>query len=427
MLNQDQQKGKEFIIRWWSSPKRFMVLEGEAGTGKTFLLKDTIASLTNCEPLYTAPTNEACRQLELALPEDSLIRTTYSALGFNMDTNGEFKELKQGRVSNVLNEVNLLIVDEASMCGELLLEAIKKTDIKVLFLGHRYQLPDVNVNLKPDDLCTSIVFEQDYPLFTLTVNERASGKLYQFITKLPELIYKHPRLLASSYNISEASVINYIKSEAGKQSFLIEESKLICYSNKEVDEWNVFIRQCIFGKNVAQVVPRDKLILTKPTVYVGRLDKVSKGAIMRMKNCDDKITLSTNAKVVVKHVKFAVVLGVDCHELDVEYKDYRLSLYVPLDKDHFENFKKGLKYEIFSLKTTISREKGWNNYHYILSLFTECKYSYALTTHRAQGMTIDSVYVNWKNMKDCCANIYLRYKLLYVACSRAKSNLSIIG
>ena len=60
-----------------------------------------------------------------------------------------------------------------------------------------------------------------------------------------------------------------------------------------------------------------------------------------------------------------------------------------------------------------------------MSCFAKVKHSYAITTHRSQGMTIDKVFVSWRDIKKC-NNASLRHKLLYVAASRAKSELTII-
>jgi hypothetical protein len=424
MLNKDQEKAISVFKNWWISSSKFAVLEGEAGTGKTYLVSHLVKELYNCVPLFTAPTNEACRQLELVLPENSLIKTTYSALGFNMTTHGELKELKQGKYSNVLNDVNLIIVDEASMIGEVLLQALIKTGMKVLLIGHRYQLPEVNINLKPDDLCKSIVFEQGYLTHDLTINQRATGDLYQFTKGLSEIIYTQPRYFKSTYNISEIALLERIITKDVKEEFLTEQAKLICYSNFLVDRYNKIIRSAIFGKFCPDILPKDKLILTAPVKFIGNLNKVSKTAMLKMK--DKAVTLSTNSKLVVKKVNLVNVLGVDCHELIVFHKENEIPIYVPIDKRQLEDLDYQLKTECFAVVSKTAREKAWNNYHFIISLFANCKYSYAMTTHRAQGMTIDNVYVNWKNIKEC-SNIYLRYKLLYVAASRVRNNLYIVN
>lgn len=748
--NQDQEKALKFFTNWWYSQNRFAILEGKPGTGKTALVSALTVSIKDCAPLYTAPTNEACRQLELVLPKDSLIKTTYSALGFNMTTHGEIKELKQGKLPAILNDINLLIVDECfhpdtevltrkgfkniteitfddeiasmdleskltyfdkplaiiekeyngilhylnsdritnykitenhavvvlredslvkttanriksndklvltatlgeqgrksltweeklaiafqadgsydgngktsysnrlinkgynseltgicftfaktrkierikeildnlsldykeiqvdrgrtlirvrkvpcawvsknltevfslydisqeyciafiaelikwdgsimkdgevlyyssikevnidfaqiiaslagyktnktiqidarketfsdvhrlfitnsiysgnfsnlkhnnlikevykgkvhcvtmpkgtlitryngfitvmgncSFIGETLFNAIQELGIKTLFIGDRLQLPEVKINLRSDDLCEKIVFKQDYPLFTLNKSERSQGELNDFINSLSDIIYKQPRFFSSKYSKHKIQLLTYLQTKQGQQAFLNDEVNLICYSNKEVDTWNREIRQSIFGKFCPEILPKDKIILTAVTNFIGSLDNVPKRNIL--KNKDKAVCLSTNSKAVVKKVAVANVLGVDCHELQVLIREEKLTLYVPIVKDQLLKLEKQLKIEAISASTQAAKEKRWREYHFISSLFTEAKYSYAITVHRAQGMTIPRVFVNWNDIKKC-NNIYLRHTLLSVACSRARDELTII-
>jgi superfamily II DNA or RNA helicase len=137
VLNPDQQDAVAFFKRWWNSDRRFAILEGAAGTGKTTIVQHLVKDLANCDPLFTAPTNEACKQLENTLPAGSLIKTTYSALGFHFNSSSEVKALgRHGGLPTVINDINLLIIDECSMVGKELLEAIEETGKKTLFIGH---------------------------------------------------------------------------------------------------------------------------------------------------------------------------------------------------------------------------------------------------------------------------------------------------
>lgn len=425
-LNKDQLYAFKFLKNWWTSPSRFAILEGEAGTGKTFLLTYLVQEL-KCDALFTAPTNEACRQLELALPENSLVRTTYSALGFNFSTSSEVKELKQGRLPPILDDVNLLVVDECSMIGEVLFEAIKNTNLKVLFLGDNLQLPEVKVGLEPSDKCKSIVFEQGFPVVTLLKNQRAGGELYEYIKSLRDLIYSEGFSLEKNinYSFNEIKLLSYIQSESGKKELLNAKSKIICYSNNAVDNYNKLVRESNFGKNCATFVPTDKLILTRPTTFVGNLANKAKHSILKMQS-KDQFRLSTNSHVEVNSVKDVVVLGLRCYELTVTtHQGIMLPLYVVKDKKEYDNFCYALRTECYGKVSKQAKDKAWKEYHYLLNLFTDCKYSYCLTAHRSQGMTIDKVYVVWKNIQ-LCSNRYLKYKLLYVAASRARKELFII-
>ena len=56
-----------------------------------------------------------------------------------------------------------------------------------------------------------------------------------------------------------------------------------------------------------------------------------------------------------------------------------------------------------------------------LRMFDDVGYAYALTTHKAQGSTIDYVFLDVNDMKGCSE----RQKLLYTALTRAKQQALI--
>lgn len=429
-LNPDQLRAKEFFKNWWDSDKRFAILEGCAGTGKTTIVKDLVAELKDCDPLFTSPTNEACRQLELVLPVGSVVRTIYSALGFHFDTGEEETVLKQRAEAPVINDCNLLIIDECSMVGQELLDAILNAGKKTLFIGHRAQLPEVVKDLKIDNDCESVVFKQSYPIYTLTTPERNKGELFEFINSLEKCIYTKPRIVKNTYNMTLDVLMDYIDTKEGSHDFLYERSKIISWSNKETDIWNNYIRKCIFHTNYPDpFLPKDKILLTAPCVFIEPLVEVTKGRIDKFANSDKVVGFTANTKAIVRKVNTATVLGVPCYELEVEVESesgkLRPMFYVPIDKAKLKALSNKLKYECFGVSTTKARERAFRNYHFAMSIFANVKHSYAITAHRSQGMTIPKVFVNWKDIKKC-NNVVLRYKLLYVAASRAKEQLSII-
>ena len=427
-LNPDQLRAKEFFRNWWDSDKRFAILEGCAGTGKTTIVKDLVAELKNCDPLFTSPTNEACRQLELVLPVGSLIRTTYSALGFHFKTDEEEAKLAQRAETPIINDINLLIVDECSMVGQELLDAILEVGKKTLFIGHRSQLPEVVVNLKSDDDCESVVFKQSYPIYTLTTPERNKGELFEFISKLENCIYKKPRIVGKQYDISLQALMDYMDSTEGRHDFLYERSKYICWTNREADVMNNYIRKCIFNTALPEpFYPKDKIIMTSPCVFVEPLVGITKGRLDKLSGSTAVVQFSANTKAIVRKVGLATVLGVPCFELEVEVDSKtRPLLYVAIDNSKLKTLASRLKYECWNKQTTKAREKAFRNYHFAMSMFANVKHSYAITAHRSQGMTIPRVYVSWKDIKKC-DNTVLRHKILYVGCSRAKEHLSIIS
>lgn len=428
VLNPDQEAAVTFFKRWWNSDRRFAILEGAAGTGKTTIVRHLVKDLTGCDPLYTAPTNEACKQLEGVLPAGSLIKTTYSALGFHFNSNSEVKSLgKHGGLPPIMNDINLLIIDECSMVGSKLLEAIEETGKKTLFIGHRSQLPEVVKNLSSFDDCESVVFKQEYPIYTLTTPERNKGELFQFLLALEKLIYEQPRVVKPTYNKTLDYLIDYIDSKEGKKELLNEESKVICWSNAEVDKFNSYIRKSVFNsKELPAFVLRDRIIFTEPVQFVEPLTGLSKSKIANFTGSDKVVTFSANTKAVVRKVSQTTVLHIPCWELEVDCGNgLRPLIYVAIDQKQLAMLDSGLKQECYAFSGKQAREKAFRRYHFIMGLFAKVKHSYAITTHRSQGMTIPNVFVSWSDIRKC-QNVYMKHKLLYVAASRARDSLTII-
>lgn len=428
VLNPDQQEAVAFFKRWWNSDRRFAILEGAAGTGKTTIVRHLVKDLVGCDPLYTAPTNEACKQLETVLPNGSLIKTTYSALGFHFNSNSEVKNLdRHGGLPPILNDINLLIIDECSMVGKKLLEAIEETGKKTLFIGHRSQLPEVVQNLSAFDDCESVVFKQEYPIYTLTTPERNKGELFTFISSLEEIIYKQPRAFKSTYSKTLDYLVDYIDSKEGKKELLNEETKVICWSNAEVDKFNSYIRKSVFNsKELPAFVLRDKILFTDPVQFVEPLTGLTKSKIMNFTGSDKVVTFSANTKAIVRKVSQTSVLHIPCWELEVEVASgVRPLIYVAIDPKQLAMLDAGLKHECYSYSGKQAREKAFRRYHFLMGLFAKVKHSYAITTHRSQGMTIPNVFVSWNDIRKC-QNVYMKHKLLYVAASRARDSLTIV-
>lgn len=319
------------------------------------------------------------------------------------------------------------ISGNCSMVGTKLLEAIEETGKKTLFIGHRSQLPEVVKNLSSFDDCESVVFKQEYPIYTLTTPERNKGELFQFLLSLEKLIYEQPRVVKPTYNKTLDYLIDYIDSKEGKKELLNEESKVICWSNAEVDKFNNYIRKSVFNaKELPAFVLRDRIIFTEPVQFVEPLTGLSKSKIANFTGSDKVITFSANTKAVVRKVSQTTVLHIPCWELEVDCGNgLRPLIYVAIDQKQLAMLDSGLRQECYAFSGKQAREKAFRRYHFIMGLFAKVKHSYAITTHRSQGMTIPNVFVSWSDIRKC-QNVYMKHKLLYVAASRARDSLTII-
>ena len=127
-LTPSQTKALTILPKWYHSTNRIALLQGGAGTGKTFILKYFLDSLPNIKPLVLAPYNEAVKQLELNLGQKYTLKTVCSALNFCMTTNEDSMVLKQVSEPE-LKDYNLLVVDECSTLSEEFLEILENLPI----------------------------------------------------------------------------------------------------------------------------------------------------------------------------------------------------------------------------------------------------------------------------------------------------------
>ena len=424
-LNDSQVKAVKFLGDWWLSRVPFAILHGAAGTGKTTIIKHIVSILYKAVPLYTAPTNEACRQLELALPEGSLIQTTYSALGYSMDTSTENKKFSKMAESDIIKQVNLIIVDECSMIPDKLLNDlidIGKGGKKILFIGHRSQLPPVEIGLTSLKDANSPVFGQEWPTVNLTKSERASGELLTYINHLETLIEaRHKIYKKEKWKKSKDELYEYIHTKDGRTRFKEDNAKVICFTNKEVDAWNKLIRESLHRKkDLDRFLKNDRILVTEPVTILGEIDGFSRKAIEKaLPGAIGKV--ETNTRMQIKSVETSKLI-VHCWKIETYCGKF---LYVPVNPIEFRELRTSLINEALAMATFKAKRNAFNRFHGIMSLYANIKHSYAFTAHRSQGMTIPEVWVNWEDIKKC-NNVSLRHKLLYVAASRAKDIMWIV-
>ena len=158
--NADQRGAIDKIGAWIADTKSTIttfVLEGRGGTGKTTTVQKIIenSGLKTSEVAYTATTNKAKAVLAKATGQDA--STIWTLLGLRPADQKDILDGKsdgsvQDSGETELNGIKLIIIDEASMLTEELIEKIEKATneygIKVLYMGDSAQLPPVRVTAK---------------------------------------------------------------------------------------------------------------------------------------------------------------------------------------------------------------------------------------------------------------------------------------
>jgi hypothetical protein len=427
LLNSGQKLALDGLVDWWVGREQNILIQGKPGTGKTFLLRHFANSNSRIVPLFTAPTNEAVRQLELSMQGRAVTKTTYSALGLKMSDWQEIPTIYQGVLPEDLQNYNLLVIDEASMVGKgtedrpLLFDYVQALGMRTIWLGDDCQLPPVEATsgLSP-------VFEEDFKTLTLTQVMRHSGPILEYVDRIRgELVSGRKRLPACVPGVEEVSrhrvKARLLEAETFEQ-IKTGNGRSIVWTNKRADDFNQLIRAHMFGDNVAKsdfLHPEDQILLTKPLWSRQGLESLKLEKLLDAE-ADITASINTKAKVVRKEPvieAWRVSLEIEGGGNSVGYRP------TVAGQKRFDALAAALRKDAKEAKSGSGAK--WKLYHGFEACFMQCKHSYSITGHRSQGSTIPEVFVDVSNMLANPSRL-IGLKNLYVAASRASEKLTLI-
>ena len=451
-LSPDQRKGlAEMLTFMRDASQREMVLTGAAGTGKTSLLhvflKELSKEFKKIKVYCTAYTNEAVRVLSQRSGKN-YDKTISGLLGLKLEQNEDKgKILVRDGVCHA-RKYRLIVIDEASMINDdcyAMIQSVLRDfpQMKILYVGDEAQLPPVN-------FASSVVFSCVPNIFRLTKVMRVSedNPIIDLVTPIrdprnmfrPEDCFEH----VDRVNERGEGVRFYTAKKPFFENlfadFMSEEYKdnknfcrLLAYTNNAVDKSNCFIRRHIFGNEVEEYTTGDDLIVTEgysiPLAGDKSLQVYANGERLEVIEAEKYTEQETNIvcwsllvdnylapsnKRELRHIKVVSAEG--------------LPTYIAL-KRKLIGKAKTLCAEIDPITghPVHNRHEVWQEYYDFINSFCYVNYSYAMTIHKAQGSTIDNVYVVEKDINICDWDILQRNKLKYTAFTRAAKNLHILN
>lgn len=410
-----------------------MYITGAAGTGKTTDLKHTIQYCieNNLEYTICAYTHKAVQVLANKMPEKSNLQTLHSYLKKRPTINENARKIGHIDNSKQLAEpdkLQVIFIDEFSMVGNKDYEdllALQYNDegepaCKIVFLGDLNQLPPIK------DIQT-IVPRAPYHINLTTVYRQANdNKLLDTLTTLTTYI-KNPKKAEplKEHNTFKRNV------NIKEQYRDIDDSIILCYTNKRVQELNrsiegkdkLHVNDIVFSPTKRQqgsVVD----IVTKPLEIQNIMDDTI--------DIEDKYrTLETLYSLDVQYILFsdennkvttrACVFG---HSDYLEYgktlKEAAVSANKAINDDNPSSWAKLNK----DTKLARNRAKAWRRFLAYNSSVICVDYPHATTVHKAQGSTFEKVYLDIEDLGKCADfNFTLYLKLLYVGISRASKHV----
>lgn len=414
MLNEGQSKAANEFLQFMLSDEKEYIISGPAGSGKTYLL-DHIMSVgmkeyeDACKLLgipitinsmhLTATTNKAAEVLANAtnLPT----QTIHSFLNLKVKENFETGQTFLSKLPNYMIHNNKLIfIDECSQIDSMLYKILQESVIncKIVYIGDHFQLAPVFEKLSPIYKKETLFSQLTQPMRNASqpalmalcnqLRDTVETGVFMPIMPVPGVI-EHldgPQMEAGIYN-------TFINPD--------NKSRVLCYSNNKVNEYNDHIR-AIRGYG-AQFQPGEKVI--SASAHSNFKYKISIEQEFTVESVD-----SINSKHFLQNAEiefYTMVLR--------DNTKGRIQIKIPVNKKHYQDL---LKY--------FSKNKNWSNYFQLKDMFPDIRPRDASTVYKAQGSTYDTVFVDLNDINKCKdANQVAR--MLYVAVSRPKYQLFLYG
>lgn len=412
-LTTDQDNAQKLIYDWFfHTQDKVFVLAGYAGTGKTFLIDYVVREILHLkvgkEAVFVSPTGKAAANL---VKNGTIAGTVHSLIyyrdgeEFEVDENGEIierNELHFSKRSAIDENIRLIVIDEASMINETVLNDLLSFDVKCLFCGDSAQLPPVNGS------CTLL----QNPHYTMTeiVRQAKDNPIIQVATLAREGGY----IPYGNYGDKVCVIGKNTLSAKERKRLFLQADQIICGRNRTRTLLNEEIRG-YKGIPKTQALPLDgeKLICTlndweKPLDGEAKFFLVN-GIIGTASNVCEGID------------------GIATMQFQADFLDE--SVKVPFDSAIFTDGEYKTLYgdrAITLANGMVVHEGNFALLHKFRSVSDEpvCRFefAYAITCHKAQGSEFDFVIV----FDEAWAFGEEKNRWLYTAITRAKEKLLII-
>lgn len=318
-------------------------------------------------------------------------------------------------------------------CGMLdtnYLELFKTTNVKILYVGHKSQLPPVKRNRAMFDTCISPVFEQGYPESNLWIPKRNTGDLWDFNNLLEKRIYSTKTAIPLTYDVTRAKFNTLLPEQL--TNFASSNTKAALWTNEGVGRYNNKVRELLYPSytkdNLPKYLPDDLVITTNSSVLIDGLEYLNDTGIIKSAMSADDIYTDTDGRVVsckTVVVSLCPALHVECYKLHIVSSiEGDINLYELVHHSDYKRIADYYERKAWVFTSKESKSKAYRERALILKSFVVLKHFYASTVHRLQGSSVTNVLVIASDINRN-SNVIERAKMMYVACSRCVDNLWI--
>jgi exodeoxyribonuclease-5 len=424
-LTEEQEEAITEVFDIYEGGDNYAQISGAAGTGKTTLALELIDRARGdgymCH--LTAPTNKAAKILSEKTGRRAV--TIHELLQLVLENVEDTQKLSTGSPLKFEDgDMVLIIIDEASMVSRELLELINKSveansDVKILFLGDPYQLNPIG-----EDISLAL----NFPGFELktVMRQAAENPIIQLAHEI-RLAQGDDRSIDWYKFIDGENIIVHDKTKAFLNSY-IEDFKnginthLVAWRNVKVNDMNKYVRNEIYGAELAKqpFLVGEEVMLYCPAFKMGPSGKLI--TVLQNSSLANVISIEQTTRSVAQNLFECWDIWIQSDDLTIE----PVQVFVPVDMDEYN---KDLQAVADKAKRLQGKERSFifHEYYYpIKNFFTQMRPSHAITSHKSQGSTFTSVYVNVHDIQLNRTRIEM-LRSLYVAVTRGAVKLHLYG
>lgn len=455
-LTEEQAMAYRGITEFTSNPSkepqyRFRLLEGYAGTGKTYVVSKIVHGVLStrrtAKVCMTAPTNKAVKvMVDSADYTHSNLEymTLHSLLALREEIgyDGVQRFVRDKMREPAVKSFDLIVVDEVSMASDelfqMLYEELMQCGAKVLLVGDPCQIPPVNkVECIPFDVEKRVKYCIEVFSLTKIVRQAEGNPLIAASMRIRDKLDRGDIDLGGDNIVDGAGIVELSSSEERDQKALLamlkahytspnyiadpDFIKIIAYTNDSVDSANELVRGMIYGRKRKFLEPGERLVASKP-IMRDRVIQFQTSDEMQVESYEVKTDKPTDAKWKVKYYETVVR-----HR---EKNGSTRSVIWIVHEDSADECERVMKEMVAFAKSRPPKSdemrRAWVDFYAFQRRYAAVKYAYAITAHKSQGSTYDNAVVMVYDIATI-RRIVDRNRILYTACTRPRNKLVAVG
>lgn len=453
-LNNGQQKAFDGIMEFLDSDLSYACISGYAGTGKTFLLSELVENLVSQKKRrrisITAPTHKAVGVIKAYFAQNKKVNSkiTFSTVQKLLGLKPEINQVsgKQEFKPDGFSEVSfydVVVVDETSMLDDELFFAIddsvglrkeSKNPLKVIFIGDPKQIPPVNKEDSEPFLNPEMYNIQVFNLEEI-MRQKTGSPIIDASVYVREKIGSlncynlekfqsegHFEIVRNGLQPNRVKLHTELKSLFSSDEFKKDPSmiRVIAWRNVTVNKFNLIIRKFYHGKDeLPEYVAGDLLIANQPYSADGVDFLFVNSDEIIVKKCKQE-----NISVMGDNYDVWTITGEINNPDSDKIEVVEFPLVSETSREKYQVRLNNLRNVAFSKKGE-ERRSAWKRFYEFKDSFADCNYGFALTAHKSQGSTYDTVYVD---LNDIILNerVVERNRIIYTSITRAKNKVTLI-